>query len=164
MYPTVLGIDPGTARMGWAIVEKNASREIAIDYGCLETPANTPLPERLETIYRFIQDLVSKYHPQAASIENLFFANNAKTVMSVDAARGVIILSCQLKKLPIFQYTPLEIKSCLTGYGKADKQQVQFMVKNLLRLDEVPTPDDTADALAVALTHLARERSATIGS
>ncbi len=152
----VLGIDPGTGRMGWAIVEKEKGKEKLIDCGCLETPANTPLPIRLEKIYLFLTKLIKEHKPDSASIEDLFFFKNQKTVMSVGAARGVIILVCKQAKLNIALYTPLQIKSSIAGYGHADKQQVQFMVKNILKLKEVPQPDDAADAVAAALTHMSR--------
>jgi crossover junction endodeoxyribonuclease RuvC len=152
----VLGIDPGTGRMGWAIVEKEKGKEVLIDCGCLETPAHTPLPIRLEKIYLFLKKLIAKHKPGAVSIEDLFFAKNQKTVMSVGAARGVIILACKQAKLDIALYTPLQIKSSITGYGQADKKQIQFMVKNILKLREIPKPDDAADAVAAALTHISR--------
>lgn len=155
----VLGIDPGTGRMGWAIVEKLKGKESLIDCGCLETPAHTPLPIRLEKIYNFLKKLIAKHKPEAASIEDLFFSKNQKTVMSVGAARGVIILVCKQAKLNIKLYTPLQIKSSIAGYGQADKKQVQFMVKNLLKLDKPPEPDDAADAAAAALTHMSRVTS-----
>jgi len=160
----VLGIDPGTGRMGWAIVEKKNGQENLIECGCLETPAHTPLPLRLEKIHLFLSKLITKHKPQAASIEDLFFAKNRKTVMSVGAARGVIILACKQAKLDINLYTPLQIKSSLTGYGQADKKQVQFMVKNILKLEASPEPDDAADAVAAALTYLFRFSGVTIKS
>jgi crossover junction endodeoxyribonuclease RuvC len=152
----VLGIDPGTGRLGWAIVEKDKGKESLVDCGCLETPPHTPLPIRLEKIHQFLIKLIKEHKPEQASIEDLFFAKNQKTVMAVGAARGVIILACQQAKLDIHFYTPLQIKSSLVGYGQADKKQVQFMVKNILKLDKAPTPDDAADAVAAALTHLSR--------
>ncbi|MBU1200353.1 crossover junction endodeoxyribonuclease RuvC [Patescibacteria group bacterium] len=155
----VLGVDPGTGRMGWAIVEKTKGKETLIDCGCLETPANTFLPIRLEKIYLFLNKLITKHKPESASIEDLFFAKNRKTVMSVGAARGVIILACKQAKLNINLYTPLQIKSSITGYGQADKKQMQFMVKNILKLKEIPEQDDAIDAVAAALTHLSRQSS-----
>jgi len=152
----VLGIDPGTGRMGWGIVQKKHGQEKLIVCGCLETSAHTPLPLRLEKIHLFLTDLIIKHKPCAVSIEDLFFAKNRKTVMSVGAARGVIILACKQAKLDINLYTPLQIKSSITGYGQADKKQIQFMVKNILKLKQVPKPDDAADAIAAALTHLSR--------
>lgn len=158
----VIGIDPGTGRMGWAIVEREKGKEKLIECGCLETPAHTPLPIRLEKIHTFLTKIIIKHKPKSASIEDLFFAKNKKTVMAVGAARGVIILACKQAKLNINLYTPLQIKSAITGYGQADKKQIQFMVKNILKLKEVPKPDDAADAVAAALTHLSRISSVTI--
>ena len=158
----VLGIDPGTGRMGWAIVEKLKGKESLIECGCLETPPHTPLPIRLEKIHSFLNEIITKHKPQSASIEDLFFAKNRKTVMSVGAARGVIILACKQAKLDINLYSPLQIKSSVTGYGQADKKQVQFMVQNILKTKEIPQLDDAIDAVAVALTHLSRTPSLTI--
>ena len=154
----VLGIDPGTGRMGWAMVEKIKGKEKLIDYGCLETSAHTLLPIRLEKIHLFLTKLITKHKPDAASIEDLFFAKNRKTAIAVGAARGVIILACKQAKLSINLYTPLQIKSSITGYGQADKKQVQFMVKNIFKLNKPPEPDDAADAIAAALTHLSHSR------
>lgn len=150
----ILGIDPGTGRMGWAILSKDKTGEKVIDYGCLETPAHTPLEVRLNKIYEFLMELIKKQKPDQFACENLFFATNAKTAFDVGAARGVILLAAQRSHLPIHQYTPLQIKSSLTGYGKADKHQIEFMVTRILHLKETPKPDDAADAIAVALTHL----------
>lgn len=149
----VLGIDPGTGRLGWAIIEKEKGRELLVDCGCLETPAHTPLNLRLELIFTQLNRIIKKFKPEAASVEELFFAKNQKTVMSVAAARGVVLLVCQLNKLIIGSYTPLQIKSTLTGYGAADKKQVQFMVKQILKLKELKGLDDTIDAIAAGLTH-----------
>ncbi len=150
----VLGIDPGTGRMGWAIVEKKDGQEKLLEYGCLETPAHTPFPIRLEKIYLFLNKIIARHQPDSASIEDLFFAKNRKTAIAVSGARGVIILACKQAKLDIHLYTPLQIKSSLTGYGQADKKQIQYMVKNILKLEKTPQPDDSADAIASALTHL----------
>ena len=117
----VLGIDPGTDRLGWAVVEKEKGLERLIDCGCLETPAHTDLGIRLEYIYSELDRLIKKLKPETASVEDLFFATNRKTAMSVAAARGVVLLVCQLNKLKVSSYTPLQIKSSLTGYGAADK-------------------------------------------
>ena len=151
----ILGIDPGTGRTGWAIVDKEGGREKMVECGCLETKAHTPLPERLEMIFEFFNDLIKKYKPDEAAVEDLFFATNAKTAMSVAQARGVVLLAIKISKIQSFNYTPLQIKSAVTGYGQADKKQVEMMVKKILRLKETPKPDDAADALAVALTHSA---------
>lgn len=149
----VLGIDPGTGRLGWAIVEKENSKETLLDCGCLETLANTDLPVRLEIIFNELNRIIKSHQPEAAAVEELFFATNRKTVMSVAAARGVVLLACQVHKLKISSYTPLQIKSSLTGYGAADKKQVAFMVKQILAIKELPRLDDTIDAIAAALTH-----------
>lgn len=149
----VLGIDPGTGRLGWAIVEKEKGKESLLDCGCLETPANTDLPARLEIVFNELNRIIKFYRPEAASVEELFFATNRKTVMAVAAARGVVLLACQVNKLAIASYTPLQIKSSLTGYGAADKKQVAFMVKQILKIKKLPQLDDTIDAIAAALTH-----------
>lgn len=152
----VLGIDPGTGRLGWSIVEKEKGREILIDCGCIETPAHTDLNVRLELIFDELNRIIRRHQPSDASVEDLFFAANRKTVMSVGAARGVVLLACQLNHLSIATYTPLQIKSAITGYGNADKKQVAFMVKQILKIKELKQVDDTIDAIAAALTHLSR--------
>lgn len=149
----VLGIDPGTGRLGWSIVEKEKGREVLVDCGCIETPANTDLNVRLEIIFTELNRIIKEYLPTEASVEDLFFATNRKTIMSVGAARGVALLACQLAHLKIASYTPLQIKSTITGYGSADKKQVEFMVKQILKVKELPKLDDTIDAIAAALTH-----------
>lgn len=149
----VLGIDPGTGRLGWAILKKEGSKEELIDCGCFETKTNSPQPDRLVKIFDFLTKLIDQHQPDVAAIENLFFANNAKTVMSVSESRGVVVLACRRAGLDIFNYTPLQIKSALTGHGQADKKQVQYMVVQILKLKATPQPDDTADAVAAALTH-----------
>lgn len=149
----VLGIDPGTGRLGWAILEKKTNKETLIECGCFETKVKSNQADRLLKIFDFLTQLISKHQPDVAAIESLFFANNAKTVMSVSESRGVVLLTCKQAGLDIFNYTPLQIKSALTGYGKADKKQVQYMVVQILKLDKTPQPDDTADAVATALTH-----------
>ena len=160
----VLGIDPGIGRLGWAVVEKTKTAEKLIGCGCLETPANSPLPNRLQTIHLDLIKIIKKYQPEHLAIEDLFFAKNAKTAMSVGAACGAIILTASLSRLSIYHYTPLQIKSAITGYGQADKKQVEFMVIRLLKLKKIPKLDDTVDAIAAALTHLASLRSVTIKS
>ena len=149
----VLGIDPGTGRLGWAIVEKERGREVLVDCGCLESPPRTDLPIRLEAIFAELNRIIKLHRPAEASIEDLFFATNRKTALSVAAARGVVLLACQLNKLKINSYTPLQIKSSLSGYGAADKKQVAFMVKQILKINSLPQLDDTVDAIAAALTH-----------
>ncbi len=126
-----------------------------VGYGCLETKVNSPLPERLEKVFEFMRELNNQFDPDEVAVEELFFATNAKTAMSVGQSRGVVLLAFQLLKKPTFSYTPLQVKMAVAGYGKADKGQVQTMVKRILKLKEIPKPDDAADALAVALTHSA---------
>ena len=155
----VLGIDPGTGRLGWAIVEKKKGKESMIECGCFETKKNSDQADRLLKIFNFLDQLIKKHKPDAAAIENLFFANNAKTVMSVSEARGVVLLVCKQAGMDVNSYTPLQIKSALTGHGKADKKQVQYMVVKILKLDKVPQPDDAADAVAAALTHFFHSHS-----
>lgn len=154
----VLGIDPGTGRMGWGIVSHQKGTDNLETCGCFETKANTELPIRLEKIYSFLQELIQKHQPDAMAVESLFFATNAKTAFDVGAARGVILLAAQQAHLPITQYTPLQVKSSIVGYGQADKKQIQFMVTKILHLKEAPKPDDAADAVAIALTHAFRVR------
>jgi crossover junction endodeoxyribonuclease RuvC len=150
----VLGIDPGTGRVGWGIVEHNKGVDTYIDCGCFETKVNSELPERLSKIHDFLTKLISDNKPDVMAVESLFFATNVKTAFDVGAARGVILLAGEEAHLPIFQYTPLQVKSSLVGYGQADKHQIQFMVTRILHLKEIPKPDDAADAVAIALTHL----------
>jgi crossover junction endodeoxyribonuclease RuvC len=150
----VLGIDPGTGRLGWAIVDKEANGFKIIEAGCVETPALTPLPERLEIIFNSLDKVIKLHLPQSASIEDLFFAKNQKTIISVGAARGVAILACQINKIQIASFTPMQIKSSLTGYGKADKKQVKFMVSALTHEKNLPKLDDAVDAIAAAITHM----------
>lgn len=149
----ILGIDPGIGRLGWALVDHTKGLTTFLSCGCFETKANSDLPERLEKIYLFLQQLIIDQKPDEMSVESLFFTNNAKTAFDVAAARGVILLCGKQSHLPIFQYTPLQVKSSLTGFGKAEKSQVQFMVLRLLKLKETPKPDDAVDAIAIALTH-----------
>lgn len=149
----ILGIDPGTGRTGWAVVEVKNGKEQLVACGCLETQVNSALPGRLESIYTDLNSVISQYQPDQAAVEELFFATNAKTAMNVSQARGVILLSLQLNKLPIFNYTPLQVKSSITGFGQADKKQVERMVLAILHLAQAPKPDDTVDAIAIALTH-----------
>jgi crossover junction endodeoxyribonuclease RuvC len=150
----VLGIDPGTGRVGWSIVSHEKGTDNLIECGCFETKVKSELPERLHKIYLFLQELIKKHQPDVMAVESLFFATNVKTAFDVGAARGVILLVGEEAKLPIFQYTPLQVKSSLVGYGQADKHQIQFMVTKILHLKETPKPDDAADAVAIALTHL----------
>ena len=149
----ILGIDPGTGILGFGVIEGSVQAPKMVDAGVIRTKVHQPEPERLLIIYESLQEIVTTTKPQVMSVEKLFFARNVTTAMSVSQARGVVLLVAQQHGLPIFEYTPMQIKLALTGYGKADKKQVQEMVRLLLKLKEVPKPDDCADALAAALTH-----------
>ena len=149
----ILGIDPGYAIMGWAIIDMKGNHFQAIDYGAITTDAGTPMEYRLQHLYTELKSIIQIYHPDEASIEELFFNTNAKTVIHVGEARGIAILACVNAGLKVNEYTPLQIKQGLVGYGRADKKQVQEMVKAILNLSEVPKPDDTADAVAAAVCH-----------
>jgi crossover junction endodeoxyribonuclease RuvC len=149
----ILGIDPGFARVGWAIVQSNKQKVTSNKFGCIETTKDTESQERLVLVYKQICALIKKYKPDSLAIEELFFTNNAKTAFKVGEARGVIILAGAMQKIPVFSYTPLQVKIAVTGYGHADKPQVGRMVKAILKLKELPKLDDTVDAIAVGLTH-----------
>lgn len=149
----ILGIDPGYAILGYGIIDVKGNRFSVVDYGSILTDAGTEMPVRLQEIYNKLTELIYKYKPDEASIEELFFNNNAKTAIRVGEARGVAVLACANGNLKIGEYTPLQIKQALVGYGRADKKQVQYMVKTMLNLEAVPKPDDTADALAAAICH-----------
>jgi crossover junction endodeoxyribonuclease RuvC len=150
----VLGVDPGTAITGYGLVREEEDGLTLVDYGVITTPAGQPLPERLQTIYHGLADVARKHQPQQAAVEELFFSRNVRTALSVGHARGVALLALVDAGLAIHEYKPLEIKQAITGYGGADKQQVQEMVRLLLNLDHVPQPDDAADAVAVAVCHI----------
>jgi len=149
----ILGIDPGYAIMGWGVLEKKGSSVVPIAYGSITTDKDMPMPDRLKHLYCSLMEIIAQYHPDEASIEELYFSNNAKTVIFVGEARGVAILACSNSGVEIFEYTPLQIKTSITGNGRAVKKQMQAMVTKLLNLDEVPQPDDTADAIAAAICH-----------
>lgn len=154
----VLGIDPGLATLGWGVLKNDRGRFETIDYGVVLTPKEESLPVRLAMLEEGVNKLIDKYHPDEIALEELFFNNNITTGINVAQARGVILLTCVKKCGRLYEYTPLQIKQALTGYGRADKKQMQIMVKTLLRLDNIPKPDDAADALAVALTHCQTSR------
>lgn len=156
----ILGIDPGTGLLGFGVVEAAGRTHAMLDAGVIRTKVHQPEPERLHIIYNGLREIVAANQPHALSVEKLFFAKNVTTAMSVAQARGVVLLVAQQHNLPVFEYTPMQIKQSLTGYGKADKKQMQEMVRLLLNLKETPKPDDCADALAAALTHLATVRMA----
>ena len=149
----VLGIDPGYALMGWGVVEAEGSRMKLINYGCIETKAGVPMQNRLRTLQLGVRDLLHIYHPDDVAFEELFFARNVTTALMVGAARGAAIIAAAEYTQNLYEYTPMQIKQAITGYGKADKKQIQQMVKLLLKLEEIPKPDDAADAIACAITH-----------
>ena len=149
----VLGIDPGYALMGWGVVEAEGSRMRLINYGCIETKAGVPMQNRLRTLQLGVRDLLNIYRPDDVAFEELFFARNVTTALMVGAARGAAIIAAAEYTNNLYEYTPMQIKQAITGYGKADKKQIQQMVKLLLKLDEIPKPDDAADAIACAITH-----------
>jgi crossover junction endodeoxyribonuclease RuvC len=161
----ILGIDPGTGILGFGIIEiseeagRRGQMEL-VDAGVIRTPVKEDDAVRLLTIYEELTDIIAGSALQAISVEKLFFARNVTTAMTVAQARGVVLLCAQQQGLPIFEYTPMQIKQAVTGYGKADKKQMQEMVRVLLRLKEVPRPDDAADALAAAITHSMTSRFA----
>ncbi len=154
----VLGIDPGTAITGYAVVEETQGSLRLITVGVIRTPAKTPLAARLQRIYTGLREVVAAHQPEASAVEELFFSRNARTAMAVGHARGVTLLALADAGLSIAEYTPMQVKQAVTGYGNAGKQQVQEMVRMLLNLDDVPRPDDAADAAAVAICCLHRAR------
>lgn len=149
----ILGIDPGYAIIGWGAIQYEGGRFRACDFGAVTTEAGTPFLQRLNRIYEEITDILISQRPDAMAIEKLYFQNNQKTAIEVAEARGVILLAAERCGVPVFEYTPLQVKSAVTGYGQAQKPQVMEMTRRLLRLQAVPKPDDTADALAIAICH-----------
>ncbi len=150
----VLGIDPGMALMGYGVVSGDNNRLKVIDYGVTKTEANIDTPQRLLAIFNSIEQLIEKYQPDAIAIEELFFNKNVKTALTIGHARGVIVLAGARSNADLYEYTPLQVKQAVVGYGRAEKQQVQQMVKLILNLKEIPKPDDAADALAIAICHI----------
>ena len=159
----VLGIDPGTAIMGYGLVSSGASVDARkygreelrmVEYGALHTPANTPLAERLPMLYTGLMDLLREHKPDAVAVEQLFFNKNVRTALAVGHARGIAILAAAHAGCAVAEYTPLQVKQAVVGYGRATKEQVQSMVKILLNMDHIPRPDDAADALAIAICHM----------
>jgi crossover junction endodeoxyribonuclease RuvC len=159
----VIGVDPGTAITGWGVVEGDGDNLTAIGYGVITTPAGMPLAQRLQVIYRELTAIIQQWQPETAGLEELFFSKNAKTALAVGHGRGAAMLALANANLSISEYKPLEVKQALTGHGGADKQQMQQMVRLLLSLDELPRPDDAADALAVAICHLHSARLRQLG-
>lgn len=149
----ILGIDPGYAIVGYGVIDYQNTRFSVVDYGAILTEAGTPFNERLEQIYDETCAIMQKWKPEAMAIEKLFYNTNAKTVIDVGQARGVLVLAAQKNGLDIAEYTPLQVKQSVVGYGRAEKKQVQEMTKLILNLEKIPKPDDTADALAIAICH-----------
>jgi crossover junction endodeoxyribonuclease RuvC len=154
-----LGIDPGTATTGFGLVRLEPDGSlVAVKYGVILTPKDASAPARLEMLYNELSDLLKEYHPDTAAVEKLFFSRNVTTALAVGQARGVVMLCMQQAGIEPFEYTPNEIKQAVAGYGGAQKKQIQEMVRALLQLDSIPKPDDAADALAIAITHLNTRR------
>jgi crossover junction endodeoxyribonuclease RuvC len=154
----ILGIDPGTAILGYAVLEAESNRYRALTYDVIVSEQELALPERLGRIFSGLSQVIDQYRPEEAAIEQLFFNRNTRTALSVGEARGVAILAAQLKGVAVFEYTPLQVKQAVVGYGRAEKKQVQEMVRMLLNLPAIPRPDDAADALAVAICHAGSSR------
>ena len=150
----VLGIDPGTAITGYGLVKGEDDELTLVAYGAITTSSDWPLPERLQRIYQELTAFIEDRQPTAVAVEELFFSKNVRTALSVGQARGVALLAAAIAGLPIHEYTPLQVKQAIAGYGRATKDQVQQMVRMLLALDSVPQPDDAADAIAVAICHI----------
>lgn len=150
----VLGVDPGTIKSGFGLVEEVDRKLLALDFGAIYTRPKDPLPFRLLEIKRGLEEVISHHRPQVVALEDIFFAKNVKSALKLGHARGVILVTALEAHLQVVEYTPLEVKQAVVGYGRADKRQVQQMVKVLLKLREVPQPEDAADALAVAICHI----------
>ena len=150
---TILGIDPGTATMGWGVVRQEGNRLRYVQHGAITTPSNWEMPRRLGRLFDGVSELVRGYRPETVAIEELFFNTNTTTAITVGQARGVAILAAYKAGIEVAEYTPLQVKQAITSYGRADKRQVQEMVKALLSLREIPKPDDAADGLAIAICH-----------
>ena len=149
----IMGVDPGTAITGYGLVDFKGNRFSPVEYNCIRTPAKMNLADRLLILYRELEKVIEKYRPDRFAVEKLFFNTNARTALAVGQARGVVLLLGAMAGLQVYEYTPLEVKQAVVGYGRAEKGQVQYMVKAILCLPEVPKPDDVADALAVAICH-----------
>lgn len=149
----IIGIDPGYAIVGIGVIEYVGNKFRTLEYNAITTPAGMPTTDRLKKIYEEMSMYLDKYHPDAVAIEELFFNSNQKTAINVAQARGVLLVSVANRNIPICEYTPLQVKQSVTGYGRADKKQIQSMVKMILGLNAIPKPDDAADALAIAICH-----------
>jgi crossover junction endodeoxyribonuclease RuvC len=158
----VIGIDPGTATTGYGLVAESETGDIqAVGYGVITTPAGMAMPDRLLKLSRELNQILLLHHPASGAVEKLFFQRNVTTAISVSQARGVVLLALAQAGIPVAEYNPMEVKEAVCGYGGADKHQIQEMVRTLLNLDQVPRPDDAADALAIAICHLSRRRYET---
>lgn len=160
----IIGLDPGTATTGYGIIDIVEGEPQVVIWGTIRTTPDDETPQRLQIIYEELSALLQEYQPQAAAIEEVFFGRNITTAISVGQARGVLILALANAGISVAEYSPPKVKDAVTGYGKADKHQVQLMVRNLLHLDETPRPDDAADGLAVALTHYQHSRFSSLVS
>ncbi|MCB4792707.1 MAG: crossover junction endodeoxyribonuclease RuvC [Elusimicrobia bacterium] len=151
----VLGVDPGLSMTGWGVIIRGTNDRLVLkNYGCIKTKPSSPLIERLKNIYFTLNKVIEEYSPEVMAIEELFFSKEARTIASVGQARGAILITAGLKNLPVYEYNPRHVKMALTGYGSADKKQIQQMVKIILAMKEIPQPDDAADALALAICHI----------
>jgi crossover junction endodeoxyribonuclease RuvC len=149
----MMGIDPGIAIVGFGVVEKQGSQLRPVQYGSIQTEAGLPVPLRLKQIFKAMQSLLETYRPEELAVEKLYFSKNVTNAFTVGQARGVILLAAELADIPVYEYTPMQVKQAVTGYGGAGKKQIQEMTKRLLNLKETPKPDDVADALGIAITH-----------
>ena len=149
----ILGIDPGTATMGWGVIRQEGNRLSYVQHGAVTTPSQWEMPRRLSRLFDGVTELVKGYRPETVAVEELFFNTNVTTAITVGQARGVVLLAAYRAGIEVAEYTPLQVKQAITSYGRAEKRQVQEMVKSLLRLREIPKPDDAADGLAIAVCH-----------
>lgn len=150
----ILGVDPGTATTGWAILEEDKGIVTAVAFGHISTSPKSTTADRLKEVADDLRAIIRKYQPEESAVEDIFFFKNVKTAVKVSQSRGAMLLTLEQENVRIFSYTPLQVKQALTGYGRAEKKQIQLMVKNILKLKEIPKPDDTADAIAIALCHI----------
>ncbi len=155
----ILGIDPGTATTGFGVIEKTKGKFNTIDYGVISTPKDLPMSNRLLIVFNDLEELIAKHQPDTIAVEQLFFAKNVTTAISVGQARGVVLLAAQKADLSLKEFTPLQVKQSVTGYGQASKKQVQLMVQKILKLKDIPKPDDAADALAIAICASANSKN-----
>ncbi|MBW3622006.1 MAG: crossover junction endodeoxyribonuclease RuvC [Armatimonadetes bacterium] len=159
---TILGIDPGTATTGYGVVCKRGSQASCLTYGVIKTPAGKPIGLRLQTIYDGLCALLDRYTPEVMVVEHLFFGKNTTNALSVGRTVGIAMLAASQRNIPIVEYKPMEVKLSVVGYGHADKEQVQFMIRQILGLSEIPKPDDAADALALCITHAHASRPGSV--